>query len=117
MTLNAFDTGLATGLDALLGVAGNPFTLGRPGRTPVPNITCRKSPQRPVLIDGGNGQLTEILMTDFVMRVSDLPFGFPLRGDTFTDGTSVWTVQPLDNEKPWVSPNPSQIRVHTKQTA
>lgn len=63
-------------------------------------VTLYRADLPPVLIDNGNGQLTEIIMASFRGLWSEFTalFEKPLRGDKITDGTTTYEVQPITDK-------------------
>lgn len=112
MALSGVGSALAT---SLLAQTGSDWEYSR-GPT---NATIRfyKADLPPIIIDGGNGQLTEILMASFRGIAADFPddLGHPTRGDRITNDTLTYEVQAVV-DKCWYTIG-GMIHIHAKKVA
>lgn len=110
MALSDVGANIAT---SLLAQTGSEWTYSR---APVSGtVNFYKSDLPPMIVEGGQGQVTEITMASFRGLVSEFQalFSTPLRQDRITDGTTTYEVQPMVDKCFYVVGG--LIHIHAKQ--
>lgn len=99
---------------SLLEQTGSDWTYSRGATTGT--ISFYKSDLPPIIVDGGNGQITEVIMATFRGLFTALAaFGNPARGDRITDGTATFEVQPILDKCFYTVGG--MVHIHTKRVA
>lgn len=121
---NMLEDGVQGMIGTLLAKAGVPCVYSRTDSNGVTNndtFTMRKSRQRPVVIDNGNGSMATVLVTDFTLDPTVDGFAQfypPHQGDVIQVDGETYSVQPTTpNDKTYFQAANHQMRIHTKRIA
>jgi hypothetical protein len=96
--MGAFDTAAAATNSAFYNTFGEAVTYARSGQTSL-SITAIRSEANASGVDAG-GVMVGVVGLDFLIKVAELTYGDPARGDTITDAAGrVYDVQADGAEK------------------
>ena len=115
--MSDFDEDVSIGIESFYIEAGDEYVYRTAPGGDTATVTAVKSTLTPYQVDNGNGLLIEVRPEDFKIRVDDLPFGLPAKGQRFERDGIVWEVNPTVSEKCFRILSPSMVRIHTKRIA